>query len=426
MFSSSLSKIKGTIFYRGGIAALDQGMLSMINLGVQILLIKTVIKSEYGYYSIALSVIMYLMSFQNSVVNTPITVSIAGKTKEAKDKYISAIFSGQIIALIVVGLAGLLIVFILFNIGMSIEKSLIASSLCIGSFGILNREFLRSYFFAEEEPIKVLKLDFYYGVIYAGLILITYLLIGINVPLIIFFMGLASGFDSLIINKRLKFNFNLQNIKESYLENWQISKWSLIGITVTQLQGYSYLYVIGGLLGSNAVADVSASRLLLLPVGLITNGWGNVIRPYGAKLREQNQLKRFFKNLIFAGISFPILILIVSIVLYFSSGILLKMVFTKDYQTVFDYLFYWAVLSSVGFLRANASYGLQVVKKFKSLALFNGVTMIITITLAFILTNQFQIKGALIASLCGEVLFATILWCNLYKAIYNTKQVIND
>lgn len=61
-------------------------------------------------------------------------------------------------------------------------------------------------------------------------------------------MGLASGFDSLIINKRLKFNFNLQNIKESYLENWQISKWSLIGITVTQLQGYSYLYVIGGLL----------------------------------------------------------------------------------------------------------------------------------------------------------------------------------
>ena len=224
----------------------------------------------------------------------------------------------------------------------------------------------------------------------------------------------------------MKFNFNLRNIKESYLENWQISKWSLIGITVTQLQGYSYLYVIGGLLGSNAVADVSASRLLLLPVGLITNGWGNVIRPYGAKLREQNQLKKFFKNLVLAGISFPIIILIVSIVLYYSSGILLKMVFTKDYQTVFDYLFYWAVLSSVGFLRANASYGLQVVKKFKSLALFNGVTMIITITLAFILTNQFQIKGALIASLCGEVLFATILWCNLYKAIYNTKQVIND
>lgn len=78
----------------------------MINLGVQILLIKTVIKSEYGYYSIALSVIMYLMSFQNSVVNTPITVSIAGKTKEAKDKYISAIFSGQIIALIICWFSG--------------------------------------------------------------------------------------------------------------------------------------------------------------------------------------------------------------------------------------------------------------------------------------------------------------------------------
>lgn len=417
MFSLNLSKIKGTIIYRGGIAALDQGMLSLINLSVQILLIKTVIKSDYGYYSLALSVIMYLMSFQNAVVNTPITVSIAGKTKEVKDKYISSIFSGQIIALIILGLAGLFIVFILYSLGLSAEESLIASSLCVGSFGVLNREFLRSYFFAEEEPLRVLKLDFYYGLIYAGLILVSYLLIGISVPLIIFFMGLASGFDSLILNKRLKFNFNLQSIKEGYLENWQISKWSLIGITVTHLQGYSYLYVVGGLLGSNAVADVSASRLLLLPIGLITNGWGNVIRPYGAKLREQNQLKKFFKNLVLAGVSFPVLILIISILLYFSSEFLLNNIFTSEYQSVFDYLFYWALLFSVGFLRANASYGLQVVKKFRSLALFNGATMIFTITLAFILTSQFQIKGALVASLCGEIIFAAILWTNLYNSI---------
>lgn len=422
MFQNYSSKIKGTILYRGGIAAIDQGMLSLINLGVQVLLIKTVVKSEYGYYSLALSVIMYLMSFQNAVVNTPITVSIAGKTKEVKNKYISSIFSGQIIALIILGLAGLFIVFILYNFGLSTEESLIASSLCIGSFGVLNREFLRSYFFAEEEPIKVLKLDFYYAAIYSGLILMSYLLIGISVPLIIFFMGLASGFDSLILNKRLKFDFNLRSIKESYLENWQISKWSLIGITVTHLQGYSYLYVIGGLLNSNAVAEVSASRLLLLPVGLITNGWGNVIRPYGAKLREQNQLKKFFKNLVLAGVSFPMLILLISILLYFSSEFLLKNIFTKDYQTVFDYLFYWAVLFSVGFLRANASYGLQVVKRFKSLALFNGATMIITIILAFVLTIQFQIEGALMASIFGETLFAAILWYNLHSAIYKNKR----
>lgn len=421
MFNSQISRIKNTIFYRGGIAALDQGMISLLNLGVQVLLIKTVIKSEFGYYSVAFSVIMYLMSFQNAVVNTPITVSIAEKTKDEKDNYVSSIFSGQILGLIVLGLLGLVIILILYFFGWSVEESLIASSLSIGSFGILNREFLRSYFYAEEEPVRVLKLDFYYGIIYVVLILVSYLFIGISVPLIILFMGVASGFDSLILNKRLKYNFNFKVIKNSYIENWQISKWSLIGITVTHIQGYSYLYVIGGLLGSNAVAEVSASKLLLMPLGFIINGWGNVVRPYGSKLREQNQLKKFFKNLVFAAIAFQILVLLITVILKLNSNWLLNSVFTAEYKSAFDYLFYWSILSSVGFLRLNASYGLQVIKKFKSLALFNGVTMVITIVMSFILTDIWQIKGALLASLFGELIFAIILWYNLYSAIYKQK-----
>lgn len=418
MSLDKFNKIKGTVFFRGGIAALDQGMISAINLGVQILLIKTVVKSDFGYYSIALSVIMYLMSFQNAVVNTPITVSIAGKTREAKNLYVSSIFSGQLLSLGITSIVGLIVVSVLYFLGLSAEESFIAASLCLASFGILNREFLRSYFFAEEEPLRVLKLDFYYGLIYAVLIAISYVVFKISVPLIILFMGIASGFDSLILNKRFKFNFQFAHIKSAFLENWLISKWSLIGVTVTHLQNYAYLYVISTLLGSTATADVSASRLLLMPLGLITIGWGNVIRPYGSKLREQNQLKKFFKNLAISGLVFPAVVFIVTVILFIFSDWLLHNLFTSDYKSVFDYLFYWAILTSIGFLRANASYGLQVVKKFKSLALFNAVTMLITVTLAFILTNQFEIKGALVASITGELIFACILWYNLFKAIY--------
>jgi len=230
MFKLYLSKIKGTVYYRGGVAAIDQGMISAINLGVQILLIKTVIKNDYGYYSVALAVIMYLISFQNAVVNTPITVSIAGKSPEVKNKYISSIFSGQLLALSIVSIVGLIAVFTLYSFGWDIGETLVAGALSIASFGRLNREFLRSYFFAEEKPEKVLKLDFYYGLFYAVLISISYIIFKINVPLIILFMGVASGFDSLILNKSINFSFNLKNIKSAYSENWLISKWSLLRV----------------------------------------------------------------------------------------------------------------------------------------------------------------------------------------------------
>jgi len=422
MFNNSLSKINGTILFRGGIAAIDQGLLSAINLGVQILLINTVTKSDYGYYAIAFSIIMYMMSFQNAVVNTPITVSIASKTEDEINRYVSSVFSGQLIALAFIVIFGSVITSILYFFGLGEEESLIVASLCIGSFGILNREFLRAYFFAVEEPGRVLKLDFYYGVIYLGLICIAYLLFKINVPLIIIFMGFAAGFDSLILNKRFKFDFNFTNIKNSYNENWQMGKWSLLSVTLTHLQNYSYLYVIGALLGSAAMADVSASRLLLMPLGLLTIGWGNVVRPYGSKLREQNQLKKFFWNLVLAGLAFPVLVLLITLILYFSSDILLEYVFTKDYDTVFDYLFYWAILTSAQFLRLNANYGLQVIKKFRSIAKVNASAALFVILLTFILTLQYQIAGALIASLIGQLFFIVVLWYQLYAAIFKQER----
>jgi O-antigen/teichoic acid export membrane protein len=421
-----ISRIKGTIIFRGGIAAIDQGLLSAINLGVQIFLINMVTKNEYGNYSLAFSIIMYLMSFQNAVVNTPITVTIAAKTEEIKARYISSIFSGQLIVLSILLVLGVLTATILYSLGLGSEESLLIASLSIASFGILNREFLRAYFFAEEEPARVLKLDLYYGIMYLSLIACSYFLFGVSVPLIIIFMGFAAGFDSLILNKRFKIDFTKKLIKESYAENWQMSKWSLLSVTLTHLQNYAYLYVIGILLGSSAMAEVSASRLLLMPLALITVGWGNVVRPYGSKLREQNQLRKFFKNLVLAGAIFPLIILIVTAILYLNSNWLLKFVFTKDYESVFQYLIYWALLSSAEFLRLNANYGLQVIKKFKSIAKVNASAAVFVLLLTILLTSEYQIIGALIASLIGQIFFIIVLWYQLYIAIFKSKTNLND
>ena len=82
---------KNNILFRGGIAAIDQGMLSALNFIVQIILIKTLPKYEYGYYSVAFAIILYLVSLQNALINTPMVVLLAGK-KEPKKKTISVLY----------------------------------------------------------------------------------------------------------------------------------------------------------------------------------------------------------------------------------------------------------------------------------------------------------------------------------------------
>jgi O-antigen/teichoic acid export membrane protein len=231
-------------------------------------------------------------------------------------------------------------------------------------------------------------------------------------------MGFTSAFDSLILNKDLIFVRNFGKIKLAFLKNWVISKWALIGITVTHIQGFAYLYVIGGLLGSVAMAEVSASRLLLMPLGLIINGWGNVIRPYGAKLREDGKLKLFFANMIKISFIFPIIVSIMVAFLYLFEDFIIINFLDSSYKNVFEYLIFWAISSIVGFTRANASYGLQVIKKFKSLALINIITMFVTVLASFLLTDLFQIKGAIIANLIGEIVFSIILWRSLFTGIF--------
>ena len=416
--SNKAAYLSNSILYRSFIAAIDQGLNSFVNLIVQFILIKTVTKDEFGYYSLGLSIIMYQMSFQNAVVNTPITVSLAERNEFEKNKYVASVFNGQFLFLIIICSLGAVISSITLVINTESAITALVMSLFIGSFGVLNREFLRSFFFAEEKPLKVLKLDFYYSALYLSLIGIAFLIYKVNVPLVIIFMGLAASFDSLILNKSFNYKFNFNDVKESFKENWIISKWALIGITVTHLQGFSYLYIIGLFLGSAAMGEVSASRLLLMPLGLIINGWGNVIRPYGAKLREEGRLISFFRNLVLAGVIFPVFVLAFTGILYLYSDIILKYFFTGNYKSIFEYLLFWAVMSCVGFIQANDSYGLQVIKKFKSLALLNAITMVITIISSIFLTQVWGIKGALSASLIGSSIFTIILWYILYKSIF--------
>lgn len=412
------NRFLNSIIFKGGIAAFDQGLLSAVNFLVHIILIKTLPKDEYGYYAFAISLSLYLVSLQNATVNTPMTVLLAAKRGNKKHNYINSLYSGQFIILLPTVAFSLIALFFIFILGWKGIGISITTALIISSGGILWREFLRSYFFAEEKPLKVLKFDFLYSLIFISLIGIAAMLFKLSVPIVIIFMGFTAAISSALIKKNIKFNLNWNNIKEVYLENWQYGRWSLIGVTTTHIQSYSYLYLIGMLLGSFAMAEVSASRILLIPSALVIAGWGKVVRPHGAKLREEGRLKRFYKELIFASIIFCVIMFLAVILINIFSDSLINLVFTEKYKDIFKYLFFWAAIFAVGFIRANASFGLQVIKKFKYLAGINVFTLFITLTLSYILIKSYGITGALIATLIGSFMLGIFSWTMLTKEIF--------
>lgn len=159
--------ISKSLLYKSGIASLDQAFLSGLNFLISIVLIKIVSKPEYGYYSIFFSIILFMASIQTAVINTPLAVLLINKRGDEKRKYVGSLFFGQNLFLFPIALIGVLggIVTWYFNL---LESSLsaIIVAISLAFIGILLREFLRAYFFADEIPKTVLIIDVLYVVLF--------------------------------------------------------------------------------------------------------------------------------------------------------------------------------------------------------------------------------------------------------------------
>ncbi|MCZ2223138.1 MAG: lipopolysaccharide biosynthesis protein [Chitinophagales bacterium] len=414
--------ISKSLFYKSIIASVDQAFLSGLNFFISIVLIKMVSKTEYGYYSIFFSIILFVASIQAAVINTPLAVLLITKEKEEKRKYVGSLFFGQNLFLLPLALIGVVggIVMWYFDL---LEPSLstIVGAISLAFIGILLREFLRAYFFADEIPKIVLIIDVLYVVLFIVLGYLFYITSHLNVAVVFFLMGFCSFLIGILFIKRNKWEFSCNDIKSSYSENWRYGKWALFGVIVTHIQSYSYLYLLGIIVSTAAVADVSAARLLLMPLILVQEGWSKVILPHGSKLREGNNLQRVYKEQIAISVAFAVIVMSLVFALIFFKPLLLNLILSAKYENSFDYLFYWGTVFAIGFIALNASFGLQVLKEFELISKINFVTMLVTVISAYLLIHSYDIRGGLIAIIFGNTVSAIVLWYYYTRATFLKK-----
>ncbi len=410
---------------KSGLAAFDQGLLSGANFAVTVLLIKYLPKEDYGFYAIAFSVSLFLISIQNALVTTPLTVLLAEKSSEEKDKYIPALFWGQLYFLLPFVILSIIILYILSLQAENPKIYFIYIGLSIASIGILVKEYFKACLFVVEQEAKVISMDFVFIIAYIGSLFILNFTGIISVTWVIITLGITSLSASFAQINSIKKLSSLKDIMKSYHENWIYGKWALVGVTTTHIHTYGYIYILGLLLGSEAVAEINASRILLMPFLLLSSGWGRISRPYGAKLRESNQMSKYFKEILFISFIFCIGILFYTLILKLFSVPLSSLLFTDSYKDVFSYIFYWAAIFMVTFFRSNASFALQVIKKFSKLATINICTMIVTLVSAYFLIIKYAITGALISNLTGEIFFAVALWYALTRYLFGNTNPIH-
>ena len=434
-----MNKKKLTLLTKTALAVVDQGLLSAVNFFVSIVLIKNTAKTEYGYYSIAFAALMLFISVQNAVVTTPLTVLLPAKKSAEKKEYISSLLSGQYALLLPLSFIFLLVALAGRFFAIDSLRTHIALAFIVAVLGALLREFLRACLFAQYRAERVLVVDTVYVLVYISAIGLLWLTSSVSVPVILIFMGISAFAASLTSTGFIEWRIRWPSVKKSYSENWPFGRWALAGVLVSHVQNYAYLYLLGALLGSTAVADVSASRLLLMPLVLAQVGWGKVALPLGARLNSENRAADFLKIQMAAALAFVVVIQLYVFLINRFAPLLGSLVLTDKYLEALGFATLWGAIFSVGFVALCASFGLQAMKRFKVITQMSAITMVLTVLSTFLFIKGFAVRGGLYALLTGETSLAILLWYKFVSSVFPlragrirllitrlTKKVVNE
>ena len=102
---SATRLLRSSLLRKSAIAVVDQALISASGFLVSVVLIKTVSKPEYGYYAIALPVSLFLASIQQALVSAPMSVLLAAKDGEDRQRYLSSLAWGQLFVILPASLA---------------------------------------------------------------------------------------------------------------------------------------------------------------------------------------------------------------------------------------------------------------------------------------------------------------------------------
>ena len=395
---------------------IDQGIISLSNLGIGFLLIKLTSKESYGLYGIGFAAILLFVGIANALVTTQMTIFAPEKLD--KLKYCSTMLAGQYIIFF-----PLWCVFVTLSLSayyvelISNEILTYTLTVSITVMTAIFHEFMRRFFYIALTPFRVLQIDIVnVSIIMGCLSAAWYYQLNISHTTAIIIYGISAftaGSVGLIISKLIP-KITLIEISASIKEAWHHGLWSLGGVIVTWLQSQSYVALLSIMATTASIAEVNAAKLFLAPVGVISTSLGQVFTPRLAILRSSGEHTAITRLTLKILLLILTVIGIVVLITFLLKDYLLERFFPKDYADIGPLILWWAGVFVTQALCTNASILLQIYKRFKAMTFCNFYTALLTLFLTWLLIKSNGINGSLQAMVLGQLASALLMWRVFY------------
>lgn len=225
---------------------IDQGVTSAANVLTGIILARSCDKSEFGLYTLGLTIILFGLNFQTSVIWTPYTVFSPRLSDRSRVLFTGSTFIHQAVssAVLVFSIA---IFIAVFHFQLSDDRfSRLFLVLLISIYPYLIREYCRRIAFANLRFISALKLDSSVAFTQLALMFLVLYFYHLSASIVFLIISLCTGISAsfwLIKNRKI-FAISHKSIAPDWQKNWHFGKWIFASSVLWGIQAYVTPWVV--------------------------------------------------------------------------------------------------------------------------------------------------------------------------------------
>jgi len=281
---------------KGGLAILDQGLISGSNFLVGILLARWLVPAQYGAFSLAFSVFLLLSYVYHSLLSEPQGVFSGSAYSKCLRGYLKALLSIQLMLTIFgIGLLGGAAA-IVYEMGKADGLPGALAGVAIASPCILFFWLLRRAYYMNLAPARAAIGAFIYCVLVTGGLFVAYkraLISPFSAYLLMAIGALGTGLFLLSqVNKALPPDSEAgPTAAQAWRKHWEYGRWALAVSVVTWIPYYMYYPLVSYFGGMAQAGQLRALMNLSLPMEQSYTALSILFLPYSARICREKGIQ---------------------------------------------------------------------------------------------------------------------------------------
>ncbi|MBV9782232.1 MAG: lipopolysaccharide biosynthesis protein [Acidisphaera sp.] len=202
-----------------------------------------------------------------------------------------------------------------------------------------------------------------------------------------------------------------------YLQYLAQSRWVLLGVGATELLMRFYSFIVIAWFGTAALGVLSAAQVMLRPAVLAVTSWGWVARSEMAASREREEWGGFLRSLGRGLVGTLLISLPWAICVWLAWPVISARLYGGRYADAGWIALLWGGSAALGGVLGALSIGLQSLRAFRPLALADLAGSLVSVAATLLLLSRFSYPMSIVGMMIGQALEVVLLASTLGRLV---------